>query len=380
MHARFRKLLILLVKVSVTAGLLCWVVSGVHWRDYVQRADGKTFRVVSHGREGLRVAAEEGIRTAEPGQFVAVKGQVVRPGLAETLGRLRLPLYLLAAAILTGQLTLMGVRWWYLMRFQKLTVPLPATIRLMYVGHFFNFFLPGSTGGDVVRAYLATKRTSSRTVAVATVLLDRFAGLSGMALLAGVMTLATWGDPRSRQAAVAVGATVAIILAAGAVLFSRRVGRMLRLDALIDRLPRSGNFRIAIRTLRDLPQDPPATAVVGAITVSVHLLLASGIACMGKALGLPVPIGLYFLFVPVIYILAALPISIGGLGVTEGMYVVFFAQGAQVDISAVVALSLLARFTPMLLSLPGLAFWLAQRGADGPTEGAPAAEPKGEPT
>ena len=95
----------------------------------------------------------------------------------------------------------------------------------------------------------------------------------------------------------------------------------------------------------------------------MHLLLAGAIACMGLALGLATPIPLYFLFVPVIYIVAAIPISIGGLGLVEGMYVVFFAASTGADTSAVLALALLARLTPMLLSLPGLVFWLSERGS-----------------
>ena len=375
MLSRLRKSLVLLAKLAVTAALLWWVVSGVRWHDYVVTAAGRPLRVLEARGDRLRVAEGPGPQWRRRSDFQSLQGQIVRPGMAGVLGRLQIPLCLLAAAILAGQLTLMGVRWWYLMRFQSLTVSLPAAIRLMFVGHFFNFFLPGSTGGDVIRAYLVTKRTDSRTVAVATVLLDRFAGLAGMAFLAGVMTLATWGSPQTRRAALAVAVTVAIIVVAGLVLFSRRVGKLLRLDALLDRLPRRENFQTAIRTLRLLPRSPRTAAVVAAMTLGVHLLLAGGIACLGGALGLSVPVRLYFLFVPVIYILAAVPVSIGGLGVVEGMYVVFFAQPAGMDTSAVVALSLLARFMPMLLSLPGLVFWLSERGAS-----RRAAEAKGDAT
>jgi len=183
-----------------------------------------------------------------------------------------------------------------------------------------------------------------------------------MAFLAGAMTLATWGSPQARRAALAVGATLAIILAAGLVMFSSRVGRALRLDALLDRLPRKENLRIAVRTLRGLPRSPRTAAAVAVMTLGVHLLLAGGIACLGAALELPVPLRLYFLFVPVIYILAAVPVSIGGLGVVEGMYVLFFGPWAEAGASAVLALALLARITPMLLSVPGFVFWLAGRG------------------
>jgi len=218
----------------------------------------------------------------------------------------------------------------------------------------------------VIRAYLVTRRTRGRTVAVATVLLDRFVGLAGMAALAGVMALATWRSPQTHRAAGAIIATLAIVIVAGLVLFSRRIGRLAGLDRLIARLPKAENFRLAIATLQHLPRCPRDAAVVAAMTLGVHLLLASGIACLGLALKLPTAISLYFLFVPVIYIIAAIPVSIGGLGLVEGMYVLFFAGGAGTDSSALLALALLARLTPMLLSLPGLVFWLVEKGPKAP--------------
>ena len=364
MVMRVGKAAAFLAKLAVTAGLVWWVASGVSWHDYVLDRDGRSLRVLEQrggqirvdlpGREAAWFAA------GQAAEFRDTGGQVVHPGMSRVLGRLRPGFYILAAVILAGQLTLMGVRWWYLMRRESLSVGLWATIRLMYVGHFFNFFLPGATGGDVIRAYLVTRRTTARTVAVATVLLDRFVGLAGMSALAGVMALATWRSPQTHRAAGAILATLAVIIAAGLVLFSRRVGRLAGLDRLIARLPKAENFRLAVATLQRLPRCPRDAAVVGAMTIGVHLLLAGGVACLGLALDLPAGISLYFLFVPVIYILAAIPVSIGGLGLVEGMYVLFFAGGA--DSSAVLALALLARLTPMLLSVPGLVFWLGEKG------------------
>jgi hypothetical protein len=356
-----------LVKLAVTAGLVWWVVSGVSWHDYVVGPDGRHIRALDQ-RDGQVLAALPGREAAwhPEADFRTADGTAVHPGMSRVMGRIRPGFFILAACILAGQLTLMGVRWWYLMRRESLGVGLWVAIRLMYVGHFFNFFLPGATGGDVVRAYLVTRRTRGRTVAVATVLLDRFVGLAGMAALAGVMALATWRSPQTHRAAGAILATLAIILVAGLVLFSRRIGRLAGLERLIARLPRAENFRLALATLQHLPRCPKDAAIVVAMTIGVHLMLAGGIACLGLALNLPTAITLYFLFVPVIYILAAIPVSIGGLGLVEGLFVLFFSAGTGADGSAVLALALLARLTPMLLSLPGLVFWLGEKGPKAP--------------
>ena len=69
---------------------------------------------------------------------------------------------------------------------------------------------------------------------------------------------------------------------------------------------------------------------------------------------------------PMIGILSAMPVSLGGRGVMEALYIVFFAGAGVADRSALLALALLARLLPMCLSLPGLAFWLTGRGRQGP--------------
>ena len=358
---RLTKAATFLAKLAVTGVLIWWVLSGVWWHDHVIDADDVAHRVLDVRDGQVQVETLGGAVWRSESDFQSAEGQVVRPGMGRVLGRLRAGWFLLAAAAFCGQLTLMGVRWWYLMRRESLGVGLWRTVRLMYVGHFFNFFLPGATGGDVIRAVLVTRHTRGRTVAVATVLLDRFVGLAGMGFLAGAMALVTWRFEQTRRAAGAVGIIVAVIVAAALVLFSRRVGRAVGLDKLLARLPRAENFRIAIGTLRRLPRSPRAAGVVAAMTVGVHLLLTAGIACLGQALRLTTPVELYLLYVPVIYILAAVPVSIGGLGLVEGMYVLFFAAGPWADSSAVLALALLARLTPMLLSLPGLVFWLSRK-------------------
>ena len=53
------------------------------------------------------------------------------------------------------------------------------------MAQFFNAFLLGSTGGDLLKAYYAARETHHRkTEAVVTVLVDRLIGLFSMLALA----------------------------------------------------------------------------------------------------------------------------------------------------------------------------------------------------
>jgi hypothetical protein len=89
------------------------------------------------------------------------------------------------------------------------------------VGYFFNTFLPGSVGGDLVKAWHIAREQNRRTVAVSTVLFDRAVGLWGLVWLVALCGGVFWliGDPHLQTNAglqvivrgswIVVGATLA---------------------------------------------------------------------------------------------------------------------------------------------------------------------------
>lgn len=105
--------------------------------------------------------------------------------------------FLPAAAFLASNVALTFVRWHYLVRAQDLPFSLKDAFRLGLVGYYFNTFLPGSVGGDVLKAAFLTREQTRRTVAVSTVMIDRGVGLWGMIALAAIFGGGFWlaGDP-----------------------------------------------------------------------------------------------------------------------------------------------------------------------------------------
>jgi uncharacterized protein (TIRG00374 family) len=105
-----------------------------------------------------------------------------------------LPLTALCLAIIVS---LTFVRWWMLVRAQDLPFSLRDAFRLGLVGYFFNTCLPGSVGGDLLKAAFIAREQERRTVAVSTVMIDRAVGLWGLIALAAIVGGAFWlmGDP-----------------------------------------------------------------------------------------------------------------------------------------------------------------------------------------
>jgi uncharacterized protein (TIRG00374 family) len=101
--------------------------------------------------------------------------------------------YLLTGfAIFASAAFLTFVRWYLLVRAQALQVTLPEAIRLGLIGLFYNSFLPGGVGGDIVKAAGLARTQERRTVAVATVLMDRVIALWGLVWFAAVLGSVFW--------------------------------------------------------------------------------------------------------------------------------------------------------------------------------------------
>jgi uncharacterized protein (TIRG00374 family) len=119
-------------------------------------------------------------------------------GLERRAPRLWQTLTLVKPGALTLSVALMGVtillgvfRWRMALRVQGIELSLGRAMEISFVAHFFNSFLLGSTGGDLMKAYYAARETHHRkTEAVVTVFVDRLLGLWAMLLFAGAMMLA----------------------------------------------------------------------------------------------------------------------------------------------------------------------------------------------
>ena len=104
----------------------------------------------------------------------------------------------LAAVLYVGIIVSQYVRWWMLVRAVDLPFRLRDAFRLGMVGTFYNTFLPGSIGGDFVKAYVIAKDSPQRkAAAVATVVADRMLGLFGLLLFGAAVGGGFWfaGDP-----------------------------------------------------------------------------------------------------------------------------------------------------------------------------------------
>ncbi len=277
----------------------------------------------------------------------------------------------LFAAILSifvfGQV-IVGFRWWLLLRTQSIFIGLAAAVRLNFLGWFYNNFMPGSVGGDLVRAWYVTKHTEKRFEAALSVFVDRIIGLFSTFIIAGffytlfmrnqedAVTFTGRSGPLkflTEHKRIILLAIVVLVAIFGALLLNRR-GRVLLQKAWLNIRAHSARAFEKCKNALIVYSGSPLTILAAFVmTVSLQILIITSFWFLGKNLGITVSIKYYYVFFTLTWVLGALPVSVGGAVVVEGTLAYLFIHYAGVEKEAAWALVWCQRIVWMLASLPG---------------------------
>ncbi len=265
---------------------------------------------------------------------------------------------LLACALVAIDRVLMAYRWWTLLAplDRARRPPLGTILRIFFVSTFVGTFLPASIGGDAVRAYGLAKEGVGGVDAVASVLMDRLLGVVSILIVAvaGAFLARDLIDIRALFPAFAL-LTVACAAALTLVFSPRAAGGVARLLARLPRGRETGARLVtAIQRYSSLHL-PMVNVLVCSIAVQVLRVLQT--YCLGLALGLAVPLGVYFALVPVILLIVLMPITINGIGTTQAGFVWLFGR-VGVGSAPAFALSVLFLGIAIVGNLPGAVLYL----------------------
>lgn len=245
-------------------------------------------------------------------------------------------------------------RWLLLLRARGFAVGAGDVFALTMVGNFFNFCLPGTVSGDVAKAWYAARGSERRLDAVATVLVDRILGLSGLALLAGLAGLALRDDPDAAPLLAGVWIGLGVLLLAAALWGSRRSrARLGRVFAWTRRLPLLQRVDQALHAYRD-HGGTVATAL--ALSVLIHLCASGATVALGYGLGMDLPLELALVVIPLLYLAAVVPLTYQGLGVMEALAFALILAPPAVTANQIVGMLMLSRLGRVLYSLIGAAY------------------------
>jgi uncharacterized protein (TIRG00374 family) len=297
--------------------------------------------------------------------------------------------FLLAGfALYVASVFLTLYRWYVLVRAQDLPFTVPGAMRIGLIGFFYNTVLPGSVGGDIIKAAAIAREQSRRTIAVATVIMDRVIALWGLVWFVAVLGGVCWGlglldGPDSRPALVIVTSAMAIV--AVSVVVWLLLGllpqwRAERFAGRLSRIPRVGataaEFWRAVWMYR-LRQKSVAYALV--LSWISHVGFVVSFYCCTRTLwdGLasnPLPtLTQDFLIVPIGMVISAIPLFPGGAGIGEAGFGGLFGLFGSAPSNGILG-SLVQRVLSWFLGLAGYLVLLRVRWGQ-PHTWAPATNP-----
>lgn len=138
-----------------------------------------------------RARAIEFVKWIFAGSILFVLIRSGKLSLTDVQSFLKDPTAGLSCVVLVGlMLSLAFLRWHTLLKSQRIELPYVKVFQLGMLGQFFSTVIPGTVGGDLVKAvYIARRFPQHKVKTVSTILMDRVIGLSGMIVMAGVSFL-----------------------------------------------------------------------------------------------------------------------------------------------------------------------------------------------
>ena len=192
--------------------------------------------------------------------------------------------------------------------------------RLSTISIFFGTFLPGGAGPDIILAYNLSRSTARKEDALSALIFTRMIVLFTMLLIAFIISML------ANISQICIRLT--FILLAGALVFcliigsekglklSRKLFSKYRWTNLIyqthSAISSYGKNKKVILTVF------PMAILTASSKVTIDYIIA-------RSLGLDISPLYFFIFIPVITIVTAIPVTISGLGIREGAYVKLFS-------------------------------------------------------
>lgn len=251
----------------------------------------------------------------------------------EALGKLTWIAFAAAASFTLLGLFLGALRWRALLSAFGATrlPPVRTLFRLYVVSLFYNTFLPGAVGGDVVRGVALRESFGEKgaTASIAVVFVERVLGLGGLFMVAAIMGLS--GQVQGSEAFVPFAA-LAMLASLGAFAFIA-VGHR-----FAPRLP-GPLAKLAAR----LPALSRAAPLVPAAVISVLTHITSALAGHSLILAMAPDTHLAesLAVVPLASAAAFFPFTVSGLGARETAFVYLYAAvGVPKSVALVTSLGL----------------------------------------
>lgn len=276
------------------------------------------------------------------------------------MARVRPEAFAISLGLMGTTIFLGIVRWRQVLCVHGLELSFARAAEISLVAHFFNSFLLGAAGGDLMKAYYAARETHHKKAeAVGTVFVDRIVGL--FALLVFTMVAMAANLPLLREdrlfqklalviTAMFAGCALVLVLA-----FRGGVSKGFpRAREWLRQLPK-GDFLERLReSLKPFGRDRAFLLKSFAVSLLLCGVCVLHVQSLVWGLGLEISLRHLCAVVPMITCIVVLPLTPSGLGVRENLFVLMLAVPLiGVEHTSALSLSLLCTAGSLFWSIVG---------------------------
>jgi uncharacterized protein (TIRG00374 family) len=316
-------------------------------------------RSVSKGASLLRSF----IKLALAAGVVALFLYVVDIGeLIAIVSGLNLWLLLPAFALVYVDRSLSAYKWRPLLRAVGVNVPFSVLIKIYLVAPLVGLLIPATVARDGFRFFMLSRYKVDRRSVLASIIAERvigFVAIMGLVVvslgIAFYLFRDSWGYFRETLLLLLVGVLVAGFMVGMAIGgFKKGVDW---LAGRLDRVPLVGKLHHIYTLYSEYRKHLGTVAAVLAMTIVEQMVPVLVISLLAFALHIDVSLLELFSVIPIILLVARLPLPLEGIGISEGLSILLLGIFG-VSPTEAVSLSLLGRLTEYLSSAPVAAYFI----------------------
>lgn len=281
--------------------------------------------------------------------------------------------FLILGGLVVAQIFFANARWLVLLKGQGFRTTTRQTFPLTLMGLFFNYAMPGSVGGDIIKGYyLAQDFPEQKLAAGVSVFMDRLIGFFVM-VLSGSLAILAFHERLDHDARlVAIGTGTLIVTCAFLVILafslSKRLQAPIRYFAKhFERVPGHHIVQEVYRAMhsyryrtRELFLSVVFSGVNQALLIAFFYFAAQ---LLGEG---HIPVSTFWFCIPIGLVAMAVPIAPAGVGVGQAVFLFLFQTVLEAPTQVgTVGITLLQLFQ-FMLGLVGALFYL-KRGQPVPT-------------
>jgi uncharacterized protein (TIRG00374 family) len=280
------------------------------------------------------------------------------------------PLALLLLVTLYIQVAIISWRWNLLNGALGFGIQYREAFSLSMIGLLFTVVIPGSVGGDVIKAYyVGTRVPNRRAHALTTILMDRYLGLLSLLTLGALGVCWNYRLILANKVMTTLATFVVLAFVGGCISLTAAVFFSAQVTGLLRRFERRiPFFHHAVRSCEALEE---FRAKPGVLAIGVLMSLPSHlIACMGMriAMGMigsaDMPLERFLLIVPLGLISTVVPLSPGGVGIGQAAFYGLCESLARGTGNAASNAFTIYQTLQVAVYLSGLVAYLSHKGAE----------------